>query len=49
MIPEAKDIDEPLRHLIYGDYRTLFRVKDFKVDILRVIHGARLLDLAALA
>ena len=33
------------RHIVYVDYRTIFRVDGKKVIILRVIHGARLLDM----
>jgi len=32
------------RHITYGHYRTIFRVEGSRVIILRVIHGARLLD-----
>jgi toxin ParE1/3/4 len=32
------------RHLIYGNYRTVFRVTGKTVYVLRVVHGARLLD-----
>jgi len=45
IIPEAKELGQEYRHLIYGDYRTIFRVHSLKVTIMRVIHGARLLDL----
>jgi len=45
IIPEAKELGQEYRHLIYGDYRTIFRVQILKVTIMRVIHGARLLAL----
>ena len=32
------------RHLVYGNYRTEFRIPGKVVYVLRVIHGARLLD-----
>jgi toxin ParE1/3/4 len=32
------------RQLIYGNYRIIFRVEKKQVDILRVIHTARLLE-----
>ena len=32
------------RHLIFGEYRTVFRVAGGKVYVLRIIHSARLLD-----
>ena len=45
IIPEAEELEREYRHLIYGDYRTIFRVQGLKVTIMRVIHGGRLLDL----
>lgn len=44
-IPESEELGKEYRHLVYGNYRTIFRVKDSTVLILRVIHGAQLLDL----
>ena len=44
-IPEALEIGVPYRHLLHGEYRTIFRVTGGTVYILRVIHGARLLDI----
>ncbi|MHB1377383.1 MAG: type II toxin-antitoxin system RelE/ParE family toxin [Candidatus Humimicrobiaceae bacterium] len=44
IIPEAQELGDQYRHLIYGNYRTIFRVEGLNVIILRVIHGARLLD-----
>jgi plasmid stabilization system protein ParE len=32
------------RHLLYGNYRIIFRVAGKTVYVLRVIHGARLLN-----
>ena len=46
MIPENELFGTQNRHLIYGDYRTVFRVSDKTVHILRVVHGARLLDVS---
>jgi plasmid stabilization system protein ParE len=43
VIPESRELQREYRHLIYGQYRTIFRVDDDRVIILRVIHGARLL------
>ncbi len=43
-IPENEILGTSYRHLIHGSYRTIFRVAGSKVIILRVIHGARLLD-----
>ncbi|KFD41766.1 hypothetical protein HX99_02900 [Peptococcaceae bacterium SCADC1_2_3] len=45
VIPEVQEIGEEYRHFIYGNYRTIFRIEGSKVIIMRVIHGARLLDL----
>lgn len=45
VIAEAAELGVPYRHLVYGDYRTIIRVDGGTVYILRVIHGARLLDL----
>ena len=43
-IPENEILGTSYRHLLHGSYRTIFRVVGSKVIILRVIHGARLLD-----
>lgn len=48
MIPEADDIGAEYRHLIWGNYRTVFRIERSTVYIVRVIHGARLLDTGSL-
>jgi toxin ParE1/3/4 len=45
VIPEAKELGQEYRHLIHGNYSTIFRIRDSKVIIMRVIHSARLLDL----
>ncbi len=45
VIPEAKELGQEYRHLIYGNYRTIFRIRGSKVIIMRVIHSARLFDL----
>jgi plasmid stabilization system protein ParE len=45
VIPEARELGQEYRHLIYGNYRTIFRVQGSKVIIMRVIHSARLLDM----
>jgi plasmid stabilization system protein ParE len=45
VIPESRELGKEYRHLIYGDYRTVFRVDDFHVVIMRVIHSAQLLSL----
>lgn len=45
IIPESFELGVEYRHIIYGHYRTIFRVEASKVIILRVIHGAHLLSL----
>ena len=44
LIAENRILGTTYRHLIYGHYRTIFRIAGQTVIILRVIHGARLLD-----
>jgi len=44
IIPEAQELRGKYRHLIYGNYRTIFRVEELYVIILRIMHSARLLD-----
>lgn len=43
-IPENEILGTSYRYLLHGAYRTILRVVGSKVIILRVIHGARLLD-----
>ncbi len=45
IIPEVEKLGEKYRHLIYGNYRTLFRIQGVRIIIMRVVHSARLLDL----
>lgn len=45
LIPEVQELGEKYRHLIYGNYRTIFRIEESKAIIMRVIHSARLLDM----
>ena len=49
IIPEAVDLNKEYRHLLYGAYRTIFKVNTKSVIIIRVIHGTRLLDLSVLS
>jgi plasmid stabilization system protein ParE len=44
VIPEADDIGVEYRHLIWGHYRTVFRVEGTTVYVVRVIHSAQLLE-----
>ncbi len=48
VIPEAHELSEKYRHLIYGNYKTIFRIDGSRVIIMRIIHGARLLDMQIL-
>ncbi|MEW6107965.1 MAG: type II toxin-antitoxin system RelE/ParE family toxin [Nitrospirota bacterium] len=45
VIPESKDLGKEYRHIIYGDYRTIFKIDGLTIVIMRVIHSARLLSL----
>lgn len=45
MIPESGELEREYRHLLFGDYRTLFRIEGRRVLILRIIHGSQLLKL----
>lgn len=44
LIPENEILGTHYRHLILGKYRAVYRVSAETVYILRIIHGARLLD-----
>ena len=48
VIPESEEIGREYRHLIHGSYRTIFRIEGEAVYVLRVVHGARLLDTSTL-
>jgi plasmid stabilization system protein ParE len=48
LIPENALLGTENRHLLYGNYRTIFRIDGKAVYVLRIIHGARLLDSAML-
>ncbi len=45
IIAESRELGKEYRHILSGDYRTIFKVEGFRVTIMRVIHGARLLSL----
>lgn len=45
LIPENEYFGTDYRHLIYKKYRIIYRVLENSVFILRIIHGAKLLDL----
>jgi toxin ParE1/3/4 len=44
LVPENDLLGTAYRHLLFGNYRTIFRIIGARVIILRIIHGARLLD-----
>ena len=44
LVPENELLGAAYRHLLYGNYRTIFKIVGTRVIILRVLHGARLLD-----
>ena len=48
VIPEADDIGVEYRHLIWGHYRTVFRIEGSSVYVVRVVHGAQLLETGTL-
>jgi toxin ParE1/3/4 len=48
LVPENDLLGTAYRHLLFGNYRTIFRIIGARVIILRVIHGARLLDTSVL-
>ena len=48
LIAENEDLGASYRHLLFGEYRTIFRVDVDTVEVLRVIHGARLMDISDL-
>jgi toxin ParE1/3/4 len=48
LIAENELMHTRYRHLVFGKYRTIFRISRQTVYIVRVIHTARLLDVSAL-
>ncbi len=44
LVPENELLDTAYRHLLHDNYRTIFKIVGSRVIILRVLHGARLLD-----
>lgn len=46
LIPENEILRTHYRHLLYGNYRAVFRIEKKTVYVLRIIHGARLLDIS---
>jgi|SRR5882724_1334381 len=48
LIPENELLRSSYRHLIHGKYRIIIRVSGKTVWVVRIVHGARLLDAAML-
>ena len=48
LVPENELLGTAYRHLVYGSYRTIFRIVGKRVIILRVLHGTQLLDIGLL-
>ncbi len=44
LVPENELLGTAYRHMLYGNYRTIFKIVGSRVIMLRVLHGARLLD-----
>ena len=44
LVPENEFLGTAYRHLLFGHYRTIFKIIGARMIIFRVIHGARLLD-----
>ena len=44
IVPGNALLGTAYRRLLFGNYRTIFRIVGVRVIILRVIHGSRLLD-----
>ena len=45
LIPENEFFGTEYRHLIYKKYRIIYRITESSVFILRIIHGAKLLQM----
>lgn len=48
LVPENELLGTAYRHLVFGNYRTIFKIAGARVIIMRVIHGTRLLDIGLL-
>ena len=48
LVRENELLGTGYRHLVYGNYRTIFKIIESRVIIMRVLHGARLLDMGLL-
>ena len=43
-IPENDILGTQYRHLLHGFYRIIFKIRDMRVIILRIIHGGRIFE-----
>jgi plasmid stabilization system protein ParE len=48
LVPENEILGTAYRHLLYGNYRTIFKIIEYRVIILRILHGSQLLDIEML-
>ena len=48
LIPENEVMHTAYRHLIHGNYRVIIRISEKIVWLVRIVHGARLLDVSML-
>jgi toxin ParE1/3/4 len=48
LVPENELLGTAYRHLVYGNYRIIFKIVGARVIILRVVHGSKLLDIGLL-
>ena len=48
LVRENELLGTAYRQLVYGNYRTIFKIIESRVIIMRVLHGARLLDMGML-
>ena len=44
VIPESKELNAEYRYILYGNYRTIFCIKEIQVIVLRIVHSAQLFD-----
>lgn len=47
LLPEVELAGAGYRHVLVGDYRIIYRIDAARVVVVRVVHGARLLDIPA--
>ncbi len=40
-IPETEGFSFPYRHVLFGNYRLIYRIVEEQVTVVRVIHAAR--------